>query len=95
MWMTVNSLALIRRWDPYPFILLNLVLSCLAAIQAPVILMSQNRQADRDRIQADLDYEVNIKAENEIGDMQRDLDEIKQMVAALSVASADGTGGKA
>ena len=96
MWMTVNSLVLIRHWDPYPFILLNLVLSCLAAIQAPIILMSQNRQADRDRIQADLDYEVNVRAENEVNDMQRDLDEIKHMIAELAAASTqwDEPGGK-
>ena len=83
IWMAVNSLVVIRHWDPYPFILLNLVLSCLAAIQAPVILMSQNRAADRDRVQADLDYEVNFKAESEIEDMQKDLDEIKKLIAEL------------
>jgi uncharacterized membrane protein len=66
-WMSVNTfLAVARPFDPYPFILLNLVLSCLAAIQAPVILMSQDRQADRDRMQATHDYEVNLKAEIEI-----------------------------
>lgn len=65
-WMTINTLALLHPFDRYPFILLNLVLSCLAAIQAPVILMSQNRQADKDRMQASNDYEVNLKAEIEI-----------------------------
>lgn len=97
VWMVLNSLALLRHWDPYPFILLNLVLSCLAAIQAPVILMSQNREADRDRIQADLDFEVNMKAESEIEDIQQDLEEIKRMIAALSAAHGGrtGPGGKA
>ena len=67
-------------WDPYPFILLNLVLSCLAAIQAPVILMSQNRQAEKDRLKAEYDYQVNRKAEREIRDMQGDLEEIKRLI---------------
>ena len=64
--------------DPYPFILLNLVLSCLAAIQAPVILMSQNRAAQRDRSRAEYDYEVNRKAEKEIQEVQKDLKLIKK-----------------
>ena len=55
-------------WDPYPFILLNLVLSCLAAIQVPIILMSQNREAQRDRLRMEYDYKVNVKAEREIED---------------------------
>ncbi|MCA9669501.1 MAG: DUF1003 domain-containing protein [Myxococcales bacterium] len=66
VWMMVNVLLLSRPFDPYPFILLNLVLSCLAAVQAPVILMSQNRQATRDRARAEHDYEINLKAELEV-----------------------------
>lgn len=69
-----------RKFDPYPFILLNIVLSTLAALQAPVILMSQNRAAERDRINAKYDYIVNRKAEREIRDMQNDLDDIKEMI---------------
>lgn len=69
--------------DPYPFILLNLMLSCLAAIQAPIILMSQNRQIDRDRAKAERDYAVNRKAEREISNIHEDLDEIKRMLASL------------
>ncbi len=65
-WLGINTVALFHRFDPYPFILLNLVLSCLAAVQAPVILMSQNRQGEKDRAQAANDYEVNLKAEIEI-----------------------------
>ncbi len=80
IWMTTNVLLLIYRWDPYPFILLNLCLSCLAAIQAPIIMMSQNRQAERDRLSAKYDYAVNRKAEKEIQDMQKDLEEIKEML---------------
>jgi uncharacterized membrane protein len=70
VWIILNSLILIRyssqTFDPYPYILLNLFLSMLAAIQAPIILMSQNRQAYKDRMNADHDYEVNLKAEIEI-----------------------------
>ena len=66
-WMGVNVYLLTTRaFDPYPFILLNLVLSCIAAIQAPIIMMSQNRQESRDRIRAEHDYKVNLKAELEI-----------------------------
>ena len=66
-WMAFNSFVLHREaFDPYPYILLNLALSCLAALQAPVIMMSQNRQADSDRAQAKNDYEVNVRTELEI-----------------------------
>ncbi len=82
-WMGLNSLAFIQKWDPYPFILLNLTLSCLAAIQAPLILMSQNRAAKMDRIKAERDYLVNRKAEREVENMQRDLDEIKELIRSL------------
>jgi len=84
IWMAMNSLMLIYKWDPYPFILLNFVLSALSAIQAPIILMSQNRQAERDRITARYDYRVNRKAEREVADMQKDLDEIKEMIRKLT-----------
>lgn len=66
-WITLNTLPLFfEPFDKFPYILLNLALSCLAAIQAPIILMSQNRQSDRDRVEADNDYEVNVKSEVEI-----------------------------
>lgn len=80
VWITVNVYMVALRWDPYPFILFNLFLSCLAAIQAPIILMSQNRQTERDRLKSEQDYRVNRKAELEIEDMQRDLEIIKQLV---------------
>jgi uncharacterized membrane protein len=74
IWMGINTWILLARpFDPYPYILLNLVLSCLAAIQAPVILMSQNRQAARDRLQSEHDYEINVKAEIEIASYMRNL----------------------
>jgi uncharacterized membrane protein len=78
LWMSANIYAWIQEWDPYPFILLNLVLSCLAAIQAPVILMSQNRSAQRDRLRAENDYKVNRKSEKEIGIMQKQLNRIEK-----------------
>lgn len=71
LWMILNTtLIMFGKWDNYPFILLNLVLSCLAAVQAPIILMSQNRQAQRDRIRAEFDYRVNKRAEKEIKEIR-------------------------
>jgi uncharacterized membrane protein len=78
LWMALNSLESIwRPFDPFPFIFLNLVLSCLAAVQAPVIMMSQNRQATKDRLQADLDYQVNLKAELQIRSLHLKMDELR------------------
>lgn len=75
IWIVINSLVLLLRpFDPYPFILLNLMLSCLAAIQAPVIMMSQNRQEAKDRVRAEHDYRVNLKAELEIRHLHAKLD---------------------
>lgn len=76
-WMIYNT-ERPHGFDPYPFILLNLVLSCLAAVQAPVILMSQNRQAAKDRLDARLDYEVNLKAELEILALHEKLDGLRE-----------------
>jgi uncharacterized membrane protein len=80
LWMAVNAIWIIfgRIWDPYPFILLNLALSCLAAIQAPIILMSQNRAAERDRQRAEYDYAVNRKSEREILQVQKQLNRIEK-----------------
>jgi uncharacterized membrane protein len=83
IWMALNVYAWVTAWDPYPFILLNFVLSCLAAVQAPIILMSQNRQTERDRVTAKYDYQVNRKAEREIQNMQEDLDKLMTMVSAI------------
>lgn len=66
IWAILNVTAWIQHWDPYPFILMNLVLSLQAAYTAPMIMMSQNRKADRDRIEAHIDYEINLTAETEI-----------------------------
>ncbi len=69
LWMLVNTLLAAHAFDPYPFILLNLVLSCVAAIQAPLIMMSQNRQEEKDRRRAENDYKVNLKTEIMIEDL--------------------------
>jgi uncharacterized membrane protein len=77
LWITVNSLVLFwRPVDPYPYILLNLVLSCLAAVQAPIIMMSQNRQEAKDRLRAQHDYQVNLKAELEIRHLHEKVDHL-------------------
>ena len=81
VWIIMNSFILIKlnsSFDPYPYILLNLVLSMLAAIQAPIILMSQNRQAYKDRLNTEHDYEVDLKAELEIIGLHEKLDSLKQ-----------------
>lgn len=69
LWMLVNAILATKAFDPYPFILLNLVLSCVAAIQAPLIMMSQNRQEEKDRHRAENDYKVNLKTEIMIEDL--------------------------
>jgi uncharacterized membrane protein len=80
-WMGLNAAGFfIWHWDPYPFILLNLVLSCLSTYQAPIILMAQNRASERDRHKAERDYAVNRKAEREVENIQQDLDEIKELI---------------
>lgn len=77
IWMLVNVWFLsIRQFDPYPFILLNLILSCLAAIQAPIIMMSQNRQEQKDRIRSEHDYKINLKAELEIKILSEKIDHL-------------------
>ena len=76
LWMIVNTLLAAKAFDPYPFILLNLVLSCVAAIQAPLIMMSQNRQEAKDRERAESDYHVNLKSELIVGDLHMKLDSI-------------------
>jgi uncharacterized membrane protein len=77
VWVLINILMATKAFDPYPYILLNLFLSMLASIQAPIIMMSQNRQSAKDRIQATHDYEVNLKAEIEIMALHDKLDELR------------------
>ncbi|MEQ1903580.1 MAG: DUF1003 domain-containing protein [Pirellulaceae bacterium] len=77
VWIVVNSFLLISRaFDPFPFILLNLILSCLAAVQAPVIMMSQNRQEAKDRLRSQHDYQINLKAELEIRHLHEKVDHL-------------------
>jgi uncharacterized membrane protein len=77
IWIAINTVVLATRaFDPYPFILMNLILSCLAAIQAPIIMMSQNRSEDRDRARAENDYKVNLKAELEIRHLHEKIDHL-------------------
>ena len=99
-WVVANSVVLATRsLDPYPFIFLNLILSMLAAIQAPIIMMSQNRQAERDRFMAAKDYEINLKAEievlalhhkideevlKELRETRQEIDALRQAIKALS-----------
>jgi uncharacterized membrane protein len=77
IWVALNLAAYINHWDPYPFILLNLALSFQAAYAAPIIMMSQNRQADKDRLQSKSDYEVNLKAEMEIMQLHEKFNELR------------------
>ena len=77
LWIVINTVVLVTRpADPYPFILLNLILSCLAAIQAPIIMMSQNRQEAKDRLRSQNDYQINLKAELEIQHLHEKLDHL-------------------
>ncbi len=85
IWMCLNIyLIVIARWDPYPFILLNFVLSTLAAVQAPIILMSQNRTTDRDRAKVERDFTINRKMEKETKKMQKDIKKIKDFIEKMS-----------
>jgi uncharacterized membrane protein len=77
VWIAINGVILVTHaFDPYPFILLNLILSCLAAVQAPIIMMSQNRAEARDRLRAEHDYKINLKAELEIRHLHEKLDHL-------------------
>ena len=82
-WMIVNTVLAARAFDPYPYILLNLVLSCLSAIQAPILMMSQNRQSEKDRLHAENDFQVNLKTEFIIEDLHHKLEESLKNQQAL------------
>lgn len=83
-WIVLNAWVLGKiAYDPYPFILLNLILSCLAAIQAPIIMMSQNRQEEKDRLNAKKDYLINQKAEIEIRALRYKVDQIQGQIQEL------------
>lgn len=87
LWIAVNAFVLAEKaYDPYPFILLNLILSCVAALQAPIIMMSQNRQEEKDRRRSENDYMVNLKAELQIRSLQQKIDLLfeKQLKALIN-----------
>ena len=94
IWIFCNAIILTKPFDPFPFILLNLFLSCIAALQAPVIMMSQNRQEEKDRIRAENDYRVNLKSEVIIEDLHLKLDRMianqEEILAALNQKSTSG-----
>lgn len=91
LWMVINVLLAAKAFDPYPFILLNLVLSCVAAIQAPLIMMSQNRQEEKDRKRAENDYKVNLKTEIMIEDLY---DKVNAILARMETAEKKSTSEK-
>jgi uncharacterized membrane protein len=85
IWVVLNAVLLVEHsFDPYPFVFLNLLLSMLAALQAPIIMMSQNRQAAKDRLAAALDYEVNLKAELSIAHLHDKIDLLQERLGSLS-----------
>ena len=96
LWMVGNVLLAKRAFDPYPFILLNLVLSCVAAIQAPLIMMSQNRQEEKDRRRAENDYKVNLKTEIMIEDLHDKMNKIiaKQVILEKLIRDDKNNGDK-
>ena len=94
LWMIVNTLLAAKAFDPYPFILLNLVLSCVAAIQAPLIMMSQNRQEEKDRRRAENDYKVNLKTEIMIEDIYDKVNAILAKQSELEKQLQKQSGGK-
>lgn len=87
LWITLNTVQLFfRSFDPFPYILLNLVLSCVAALQAPVIMMSQNRQEKKDRLRGEMDYQINLKSEVLIEEILKRLDRLEQQNQSLADA---------
>ena len=97
VWIIINVISFIHHWDPYPFILLNLLFSVLAAYAAPIIMMAQNRQTERDRYQASEDYKVNIEAKKEIEELQIALarienNQLSQILKALNTLQEANSG---
>jgi uncharacterized membrane protein len=89
-WAALNSYVLMERaLDPFPYIFLNLILSMLAALQAPIIMMSQNRQAAKDRLEARLDYETNLRSETEITSLHKKVDVLQAQLALLVQLNLD------
>jgi uncharacterized membrane protein len=85
LWMGVNTTFILKQpSDPFPYIFLNLILSCIAAVQAPVIMMSQNRHSTKDRLQADMDYKVNLRAEHAVQQLHRKADELRALLLQVT-----------
>lgn len=100
LWLVLNALAWVQHWDPYPFILLNLVLSFQAAFTAPIIMMAQNRQSGIDRHKAQLDYDVNLRAELDISALHQKLDllreqDIARLIGLLEILTKERLAGEA
>jgi uncharacterized membrane protein len=92
VWMALNVVGAVHHWDVYPFILLNLVLSCVAALQAPVIMMSQNRLETRDRLRAQNDFEVNVKAELLLEHLTEEIEILKTGLVSLGARIEEDEG---
>jgi uncharacterized membrane protein len=90
VWMTLNVVGAVHHWDVYPFILLNLVLSCVAAVQAPVIMMSQKRLETRDRLRAENDFQVNVKAELLLEHLTEEVEALKRGLVSLGARLEEG-----
>ncbi len=97
LWMLLNVVAYVQHWDPYPYILLNLLFSTQAAYAAPIIMMAQNRQNERDRAQADADYKTNVEAKKEIEELLEKLNniEIDKLDKILEILNRMDCGDKA
>ena len=95
-WAVLNAVVLVRHaFDPFPFIFLNLMLSMLAALQAPIIMMSQNRQASKDRLEARLDYETNLRSEAEIASLHDKIDLLLAMAGDQTILNSEHVGERA
>jgi uncharacterized membrane protein len=92
LWMALNVVGAVHHWDVYPFILLNLVLSCVAAVQAPVIMMSQRRLETRDRLRAENDFQVNVKAELLLEHLTEEVEALKRGLVSLGARLEEGQG---
>jgi uncharacterized membrane protein len=90
LWMALNVVGAVHHWDVYPFILLNLVLSCVAAVQAPVIMMSQRRLETRDRLRAENDFQVNVKAELLLEHLTEEVEALKRGLVSLGARLEEG-----
>ena len=99
VWMVLNVILATNAFDAYPFILLNLVLSCIAAVQAPLIMMSQNRQESKDRKRAENDYRVNLKSEFVIDELYKKLQQVSEtqnkILKLIEKKESNGDAGKA